>query len=247
MDLQTRTLTYDGPDGPCIGTLHWDNDVSGARAGVLVAPTFRGVSPFEQDRARELAALGYAAMTTDYYGGGALSNDPHEAHAWKAALDANRPVLAARMEAALAALKAQPEVEPARTAGIGYCLGGKAVLDLARQGADIKGVVTLHGVLDRADTAPDRPIPAAALILHGWDDPLALPESVEALAAELTARGSDWQVHAYGHTGHAFTNPAVKAGVQDGFGFSLKATARAWRAMVDFLADVTRTEDDRVL
>ncbi|SFJ20444.1 dienelactone hydrolase family protein [Celeribacter neptunius] len=244
MALQRKEIRYDGLNGdtggPFIGSLHWDDALDGPRPGVLVAHAFSGRKMFEEQRAQELAALGYVGFAVDYYGQGWTTDDPAEAHAAKDRLDKDRATLAARMEAAFKALATQELVNEDLIAGIGYCFGGKAVLDLARQGVDIKGVVSFHGILDRAETAPDVKIPAEVLALHGWDDPLARPESVLAFGQEMTERGARWQLHAYGHTGHAFTNPAAKPGAQPGFGFDVKATARSWRAMVDFLAEVLR-------
>lgn len=240
MTLQRKEIAYDGPGGPFIGVLHWDDAIEAPRPGVLVAHAFSGRKAFEDQRAQELAALGYVGFAIDYYGNGWTTDDPAEAHAVKDTLDADRATLAGRMEAALAALKAQDEVDETRTAAIGYCFGGKAVLDLARQGAAINGVVSFHGILDRAESAPDVEINTEILVLHGWDDPLAKPESLLAFGQEMTERGARWQLHAYGHTGHAFTNPAAKPGAQPGFGFNVAATARSWRALVDFLAECLR-------
>ncbi len=242
MTLQRIEITYEGTaacnGGPFIGALHWDDAVTGPRPGVLVAPAFRGRAAFEEDRARDLAALGYAAFAVDYYGNGWSTTEATEAAAAKATLDADRAAFAARMVAALKTLKAQDIVDATRTAGIGYCLGGKGVLDLAREGVDIRGVAAFHGILDRAETAPERDILAEVLVLHGWDDPLATPESVVTFGQEMTTYGARWQMHAYGHTGHAFTNPAAKPGVQPGFSYDTKAATRSWRAMVSFLTEV---------
>ncbi|WP_434287974.1 dienelactone hydrolase family protein [Celeribacter sp. SCSIO 80788] len=244
MDLRSLEIRYDGGKGdiggPFIGTLHWDAELEGPRPGVLVAPAFRGRAQFEEQRAQELAALGYVGFAIDYYGQGWTTTDMAEAHAAKARLDADRALLAARMVAAFETLKAQVLVDAERTAAIGYCLGGKAVLDLAREGVDIGGVVAFHGILDRAESAPDVTIPTEVLVLHGWDDPLAKPESVVSFGQEMSERGARWQLHAYGHTGHSFTNPAATPGAQPGFGFDVKATARSWRAMVDFMAEIFR-------
>lgn len=242
MALQRVEITYGGPEigGPFIGALHWDDALTGPRPGIIVAPAFRGRSDFEEARAQELAALGYVGFAIDYYGQGWTTTDPAEAHAAKDKLDADRAIFAARMVAALEALKSQNLVDAERTAAIGYCLGGKAVLDLAREGVEIGGVASFHGILDRASSAPEMKIVAEVLVMHGWDDPLARPDSVLAFGQEMTERGAKWQLHAYGNTGHAFTNPAAKPGAQPGFGFDVKATARSWRALVDFLAEVLR-------
>ena len=238
MTLRCQDIHYDGPGGPFVGTLHWDDSLTAPRPGVIVCPAFRGKSPFEQARAQELAERGYVGFAMDYYGNGVTIEDATEAHAAKNALDADRPLLAARMEVALAALKTAPQVDPERTAAIGYCFGGKAVLDLARQGADLKGVAAFHGILDRAASAPEAAIRARILVMHGWDDPLAPPQSVLDFGAEMTARDVDWQLHAYGGTGHAFTNPAAQPGAQLGFGFKETARDRSWTSVKSFLTEL---------
>lgn len=242
MDLRSHEITYEGPDGPLVGKVYWDGNIQSPRPGVLVASTFRGRTAFEDARAEELAALGYIGFAIDFYGEGRNSHDPEVASAWMQACDADRPLFVARVEAALATLKALDIVDETRTAGIGFCLGGKAVLDLARQGSDINGVALFHGVLDRAASTPKVNITANVLVMHGWDDPLALPADVVTLGAELSRYNAPWQLNAYGGVGHAFTNPGAKPGVKEGFGFDVKATARSWRALIDFLADCMRVK-----
>lgn len=202
--------------------------------GILIAPAFGGLSDFERDAADRLAARGHAALVADYYGGGARASDGAEAGRWMAALMADRPEFAARMQGALAALGAVGRVDPARLGAMGFCLGGKAVLDLARSGADFRAGVAIHGIFD-APPAGSQPMKAALMVLHGWDDPLAPPEAVTALAAELSAHCPDWQIHAFGHTGHAFTNPAANAA---GMAYSESAARRAWRMLDGFFDEM---------
>jgi dienelactone hydrolase len=131
----------------------------------------------------------------------------------------------------------QPEVDAKRLAAMGYCFGGLTVLDLARSGADVRGVVSFHGLFNAPETSAGASISAKVLCLHGYDDPMVPPESVLALAAELTAAGADWQIHAYGNTLHAFTNPAAN---DPGFGavYNADADRRSAQALNDFLAEV---------
>ena len=110
------------------------------------------------------------------------------------------------------------------------------MLDLARSGAGLRGGVSFHGVYDRPDYPSTVPIAAKLLVCHGWDDPLGPPEAVAALAAELTEAKADWQLHAYGHAGHGFTDAAAPA--RPGFGHDDKADRRSWQAMQDFLGEV---------
>jgi len=145
--------------------------------------------------------------------------------------------LQSRLLAALSCLREQPEVDAAQTAAIGFCFGGLSVLDIARTGEDIAGVVSLHGLfVPPGNTAGNR-IKAKVLALHGWEDPLAKPDEVEALANELTAMGADWQVHAYGNTTHAFTNPNADDW-EGGKQYNENADRRSWLATQNFLAEL---------
>ena len=153
------------------------------------------------------------------------------------ALRDDRPELQARLEAGLTCLREQPEVDAAKTAAIGFCFGGLSVLDLARTGADVAGVVSLHGIfVPPGNTAGNR-MRAKVLALHGWEDPLATPEEVTGLATELTAMGADWQIHAYGNTTHAFTNPAADDR-EGGKQYNAAADQRSWKATENFLAEL---------
>jgi dienelactone hydrolase len=110
-------------------------------------------------------------------------------------------------------------------------------LDLARSGADITVAVSFHGLFDPPGL-PEKKIPAKVVAFHGWDDPMVPPENVVALGQELTAAGSDWQIHAYGHVGHGFTNPqAHKIGI-DGVFYHELAAERSWTAFINLLEEV---------
>ena len=207
------------------------------RPAVLVVHTIRGRGAFEHERARALAELGYVGFAVDLYGEGRYSDDHGEAGAWMQALLDDRELLQQRMAAALAAAAAQPEVDAQRIAAIGYCFGGLCVLDLARTTPGVSGVASFHGLLAPPPGPPAGQIDAQVLILHGWDDPLAPPEAVLAVARELTAAGADWQIHAYGHAAHSFTNPAA-ANPERGLAYEPRADRRAWQALNGFLAEL---------
>lgn len=210
----------------------WDDATAAPRPLVLVAGTFMGRTPFEEEKARALAELGYIAVAIDLYGVDHWPADMDQASAAMNAFNADRGELRDRLHAALdAALATRAPIDPKRIAAIGFCFGGKCVLDLARSGADIAGVVSFHGLYD-APPFPNGAIKAKILALHGWEDPLAPPEAVLGLAREMTEAGADWQVHAYGHTVHAFTNPA-RPGM-----YSPVFDARSWQAMRNFLTEV---------
>ncbi|MDQ2088297.1 dienelactone hydrolase family protein [Marimonas arenosa] len=225
-------MIYDAGDTSCHGYLALPQG-NGPFPGVLVVPAFMGLSDMERGHADRLAAMGYVALGVDYYGNGALAGTRDEAAAMMGLLNTDRPLLATRMQAALDALKGLAQVDAGRCGAIGFCFGGKAVLDLARSGADFRAGVSFHGVYD-APPAGSRDMTAAILILDGWDDPLDPPEVKVALAEELTAHCKDWQFLAFGHTGHAFTNPNANA---PGMGFSETANARSWDAMARFFEE----------
>lgn len=232
MSIATRPVRHDHGGLSFEAYAAWDDADATPRPIVLIAGTFMGRTGFEEGKARSLAELGYVAVAIDLYGVGHWPSDFEGARAAMDALNADRGLLRARLLATLDAVRAMgAPADPARVAAIGFCFGGKCVLDLARSGADIAGVVSFHGLYD-APSLANAAIKAKVLVLHGWEDPLAPPGSVLALAKEMTEAGVDWQLHAYGHTVHAFTNPA-----REGM-YSPAADRRSWRAMRDFLGEL---------
>ncbi|MGI3170432.1 dienelactone hydrolase family protein [Pseudooceanicola sp. C21-150M6] len=234
--MSGTAFTYSAGGADCIGYLALPEG-DGPCPGVLVSPAFRGLSDMERGSCDRLAAMGYVALGVDYYSGGRETTERAEAAGWMAELQGNRPLLAARMQGALAALTAQPRVAGQKIGAVGYCLGGKSVLDLARSGAEFAAGVTFHGVYD-APPEGSQPMKAALLICDGWDDSLCPPGAKVALAEELTAHCPDWQMLAFGQTGHAFTNPAAAVG--NGFGYSAAAERRSWAAMSGFFEEMLR-------
>ena len=230
MTIEARALTWAGPGGPFEGHLAFQPGRE-VRPGVLIAPTIRGVSDLERAIADRLAGRGYVALVADLYGPRHYPLTTETARPLMDALNADRPLLAARMAAAFDALRQRGNVDPERTAAFGYCFGGKCVLDLARAGEPVKGVASFHGLLDPPPGGTG-PIAAKVLAMHGWDDPLAPPDAVLAFAREMTGAGADWQLHAYGHTVHGFTNPG------HGDAYSPVADARSWTAAMDFLDEL---------
>jgi dienelactone hydrolase len=237
--ISRRTIVYDGPGGPFEGVAVVDTGWDGPRPGVMIVPNVLGEKEADRVNADRLAALGYAAFVADTYGQGKrITPDSPNRTVYMDALQADRALLRDRLFASLAAMKALPEVDGSRMAATGYCFGGKSVIDLARAGGEVLGVVSFHGVYDPPDYAYPKPIEAKLLICHGWDDPLATPAATVALADELTAAGADWQIHAYGATGHAFTDLSMKTPARPGVAYAEAADRRSWKAMQDFLAEI---------
>jgi len=235
MTIRTRPIEHDGPGGPFEGVFVWDDAADGPRPGILVFPNVMGLKAFDVDKARALAELGYVAFAADVYGKGRRPTDRPSAVALMNEAGSDRRVLQGRLLAALAAIRAQPETDGTRIAAIGFCFGGKCVLDLARSGADVDAVASFHGVYDPPPFANAGRIGAKVLVLHGWEDPICPPDAMVALGWELTASGADWQIHAYGHTGHAFTAPDANG---PGLFYQPDADRRSWQAMRNLLEEI---------
>jgi dienelactone hydrolase len=233
MTIIRRTILYDGFESMAV----LDDAAGGPLPGVLLFPNVLGTKDADFDYAERVAALGYAVLVADVYGAGKRTTrgDANPA-LYMNELNADRALLRDRVNGAHAVLKSLEEVDAARTAAIGFCFGGKCVLDLARSGADMAGGVSFHGVYD-APPFPNAAITAKLLICHGWDDPIAPPDATVALARELTQAGCDWQIHAYGHTGHAFTDHAVNM-PEKGLAYSADADRRSFRSMAEFLGEL---------
>ena len=239
MAIVRQTLVYDGPGGPFEGVIAWEDEVETPRPGVLVCPNILGQKEADNQKAEDLAKLGYVALACDVFGQGRRkTRESSNVSEFMDELDADRGLLRDRLTASLTALSGFAAVDPARLAAIGFCFGGKCVLDMARAGLPILGGVSFHGVYDRPNYANVDPIKAKLLVCHGWEDPLCPPDTMVALGRELTDNHADWQIHAYGHAGHAFTDASVPAGRTPGFGYDENADRRSWKAMSDFLAEL---------
>lgn len=215
----------------------WNDALGGPRPGVLVSHAWGGRGELECDKATQLAELGYCGFALDLYGKGVQGSGPEENSKLMTPFLEDRGMLQDRMSVALATLRAQQEVDASRVAAIGYCFGGLCVLDLARTGADMGGVVSLHGLFNAPGNTDGQRIKAKILALHGHDDPMVPVEAVQALEQELSAAGADWQIHVYGGTQHAFSNPAANS-PEMGTVYNAEADRRSWRSTVDFLGDI---------
>jgi len=205
---------------------------------VIIIPTVMGVQPLELGFAEKLVGLGYHAVVADLFGRRFTPGvDKEAAFAAMGELRADRAGLRHRLLAILEEVRKREHVDKQRVAVIGYCFGGQCALDVARSGADVAGVAAFHGLFDPCGLPP-QPIKAKVAAYHGWDDPMVPPEAVVALGNELTEAGADWQIHAYGHVGHGFTNPnAHQMGIAGVF-YHEAAERRSWASLVNFLGEV---------
>lgn len=237
MTIISNTLNYLDGDVVLEGFFAYDDSITTRRPAVLISHAWGGRDNFVMEKAKKIAELGYFAFALDMYGAGKTGNSPEENGALMQPFITDRALLQKRITAALSAVKLLPWVDDKNIAAIGFCFGGLCVLDLARTGVDIKGVVSFHGLLGAPDNLKNIPIKAKVLVLHGHDDPMASAQDVLNLEQELTAAGADWQLHSYGNTMHAFTNPLAN---DPAFGTVYQATAdkRSWQSMINFLAEI---------
>ena len=237
MTVTTEYVEYKDGAVTCEGYVAHDGTAKSKRPGVLVSHAWGGQGKLERAKAEKLADLGYVGFALDLYGKGKRGASMEENAKLMQPFIDDRAMLRKRITAALDALKKHPRVDAGRVGAIGFCFGGLCVLDLARSvPRDLKGVVSFHGLFHPPKLGPQLPITAKVLILHGYDDPMAKPDSVVAIAQELTQAKADWQLHAYGGTSHAFTNPEANS-PDHGLLYNATADRRSWVAMKNFLEE----------
>jgi dienelactone hydrolase len=233
-----RDLEYRHGDVVLRGELHWDETRSETRPGVLVVPEGGGINDHPKSRARRLAELGYVALACDMYGNAEYTTDAKRRTELIQSLRSDPKKLRARALAGLEALSEARFVDRSRMAAIGYCFGGLTVLELARSGANLRGVVSFHGILETKDPAEKGAVRAKVLACHGVEDPFVSPEQVAAFVAEMRAAGVDWQLVTYANAGHGFTRPdSGSMGIQGVF-YEARADVRSWAMMKSFLEEV---------
>lgn len=236
-DLHTEFVDYRCDDDTLEAYVAVDRSHRGPRPAVVVCHDWSGQNGSIRTITERLAALGWVGVALDAYGKGVRGEETADNTHLLTPMLADRALLRRRLLAGVELARGHRAVDPTRVAAIGYCFGGLCVLDLARAGAPLRGVVSFHGIFAPPNLGPQGPIASKVLVLHGWDDPLAPPADVLSLAAELTAAGADWQLHAYGNTMHAFTFPGA-AFPDKGLRYSADADRRSWQTMRTFLDEV---------
>lgn len=235
--FKTQKIEYRDGDVILEGYCAYDEKTAGKKPAVLVCHDWSGKNDFACNKAEKLADLGYVGFAIDMYGKGVTGNTKEEKSALIAPFFEDRAKLQKRILAAFDAVKKMDVVNTNQIGAIGFCFGGLCVLDLARTGADIKGVVSFHGLLNAPDNTIQHTITAKILALHGFDDPMVTPDQVMTFGEEMTHAKVDWQLHIYGNTMHGFTNPQAN---DPGFGtvYNKNADSRSWIAMKEFFSEV---------
>lgn len=243
-EVATETVAYSDGELPLEGFLAYPRSVPSGRKlpGVLVVHEWYGLNDYARDRARQLAdQLGVVAFAVDMYGRGKRAQNDRSARELSKPFRESPTLARRRVRAGLEVLREQKLVDSNRIAAIGYCFGGSVVLELARGGADVAGVVSFHGGLGTSMPAERGQIKAEILVLHGANDPHVGWSEVSDFVHEMKKSEAQWQLVVYGQAVHAFTNPANDADPWDGVAYDEQADRRSWAAMVLFFHEVLGT------
>lgn len=236
--MQTKVIEYKEGKTVLEGYAAWDDAQKGLRPGVLVFHEWWGHGPNVRRRAEMLAKQGYVAFAVDMYGKGIVAKDHETAGKLAGVQFKDRALMRARAQAGLAEIKKLPGVDPARIAAIGYCFGGTSVLELARMGADVRGVASFHGRLESPTPATQKP-KAKILVLQGGDDQGTLGD-VPAFLKEMHDSGADWEMDQYGGAVHSFTIAEAGDDPKKGMAYNAQADTRSWRRLLEFLEEIFR-------
>jgi dienelactone hydrolase len=240
-EVQGKEVTYSANGTLLKGYIAYDDSIQGKRPGVLVVHEWWGLDDYARKRARMLAQSGYTALALDMYGEGKQAHHPDDAGKFAGELAKNLPLAKTRFEAAMGYLRQQKNVDAKNIAALGYCFGGSVVLQMARLGEDLKGVVSFHGNLATAHPAQPGEVKARIISFTGTDDPMIPAEQVAAFKQEMEKAGADYKVVTFAGAKHSFTNPAA-----DEYGrkfnlplaYDAAADKASWSETENFLAGI---------
>ena len=236
--MATQTITYTDDDTTLQGFLAFDDSYADPRPGIVVVPEGFGLGQNAKDRAVRLAKLGYVALAADPYGDGRAYTDLEAAMEAMGPLAANPVKFRQRARVAMDTLSALPQVDASKLAMIGYCMGGGLSIEMARDGAPLRGVVSFHGGLQTSKPAQAGNVKAKILVCHGVDDPMIPTKQVTDFMTEMAEAGADWQFISYGNTVHSFTNPQADGSLMPGIKYNAASDARSWQAMQNFFDEI---------
>jgi len=242
-EVKTETVEYSDGDVTLEGFVAYDpQKIDLLAPGVLVVHQWMGLTDYEKSRCKQLAQLGYVAFALDIYGKGVRPSGPGEAGKLAGQYKRDRDLYRRRLNLGLDQLRSQQSVNQEKLAAIGYCFGGTGVIELARSGARVDGVVSFHGGLDSPQPSDGKNIKAKLLICHGADDPFVSAGDIEAFKEEVNAADVDWQMNIYSNAVHSFTQPSAGTDNSRGAAYNRKADERSWKAMQVFFNELFGTE-----
>lgn len=238
--MKEESIQYQSGDITMNGYIVYDESQEGPRPAVFVIHEWWGMNEYAKSRARDLAKLGYVAMAIDLYGNGVTADNPKDADSLARPFYSDPALLQTRFDAAAAKLKTLPQVDASKLGAIGYCFGGAMVLNLARLGEDLKGVVSFHGNLLGVPLDTSK-LKAKILVCHGNVDPFVPTTEVQKFRKEMEAAGVAYEFKSYENATHAFTNPNATA-MGEKFELPIRYDAAAdsasWNDMKTFFSTV---------
>lgn len=237
-EIITKDVEYKIGDVTLQGYIAYDNSNENKRPGILIVHQWKGLSDYEKKRAIQLAELGYFAFATDIYGKDVRPASPQDAGKEAGKYYADRNLFRERLNAGLNELKMQPMVDVNNIAAIGYCFGGSGALELARSGADIKGVISFHGGLKSANPDDAKNIKCKVLVQHGAIDPYVPEEDVIAFKKEMEDAKVDYVLTEYSGAVHSFTMESAGNDNSAGSAYNENADKRSWKAMQIFFDEI---------
>jgi dienelactone hydrolase len=242
MSINTQSIGYRDGDTELTGLLAWDDSRDYQRPGILVVHGGAGLDNHAKGRARRLAQLGFVAFACDMYGNGVAGNR-ERVLARIMELRNDPTMLCQRARAGIELLASQPRVD-GRIAAVGYCFGGMTVLELARSGMELAGVVSVHGSLNTSRPAQSELVKAKVLVCHGALDPHIPMMQVNAFVEEMNRAGADWQLIVYGGAMHGFTHEADAP--SQGVAYHAQSDARSGAAILSFFTELFGSDSTRM-
>lgn len=231
-----ENVSFSGDSANLNGYMVYDENNKDKRPAVLVIPEWWGLNDYAKRRARDLAALGYVAMAVDVYGDGKTADNPKDAQALATPFYMHPEKAKARIDAAIAKVKTYAQVDPNNIAAVGYCFGGGVLLNTARLGDDLKGVVSFHGSLIGVPAKKEL-LKTAILVCHGNADPFVPAKEADAFKKQMDSIGANYTFKSYDSAKHAFTNPdATMMGEKFKLpiAYNAKADTASWNDMKMF-------------
>lgn len=240
-EIISKEISYQQGDTVMKGLVAYDDSIEGKRPGILVVHEWWGHNDYARKRARMLAKLGYTALAVDMYGEGKTANHPEDAGKFAGAVGGNLPLAKARFDSALENLKQQSNVDPDKLAAVGYCFGGGIVINMARMGTELDGVVSFHGSIATKTPAKEGDIKTRIRAYNGAADPFVTAEQIKAFEVEMNNAGADYKFINYPDAKHSFTNPGadeVGKKFKLPLAYNKKADEDSWRSMQEFFKEI---------